>query len=166
MTYSFADLEDLWTRAGGPAALAPIMAAIALAESSGNPNATNPTDNGGTQTSWGLWQISDGTHNAPDPNWSDPAVNAELAVQKYYAQGLGAWGTYTNGAYRNFLDGAASTTPPAVVNQAATTSGSWLSPVSFAPRDLSKTTTSMLVVVVGGLLLLVTLGAMHKRSAA
>ena len=30
-------------------------------------------------------------------------TNAQLAVQKYNTQGLGAWGTYTSGAYQQFL---------------------------------------------------------------
>jgi hypothetical protein len=79
------------------------MAAIALAESSGNPNATNPTDNGGTQTSWGLWQISNGTHNQPVANVLNPQVNAAQAVAKYNASGFAPWGTYKTGAYRQFL---------------------------------------------------------------
>ena len=104
-TYSYGELETLWTQAGGPKALAPLMAAIALAESGGNPQATNPNDNGGTQTSWGLWQISDGTHNQPAANILSPQVNAKAAVAKYQAQGLGAWGTYTTGAYKQYYQG-------------------------------------------------------------
>ncbi len=102
---SYASLEQLWIQAGGPRSLAPLMAAIALAESGGDPGATNPNDNGGTQTSWGLWQISLGNHNAPAPNWNDPLENARLAVGKYRSQGLGAWGTYTSGAYKQFYQG-------------------------------------------------------------
>ena len=52
--YTYGQLETLWTNAGGSKALAPLMAAIALAESGGNPGALNLTDNGGTQTSVGL----------------------------------------------------------------------------------------------------------------
>jgi murein DD-endopeptidase MepM/ murein hydrolase activator NlpD len=104
MALSFNQLEQLAKNAGFSSALAPVMAAIALAESGGNPSATNPYDNNGTQTSWGLWQISYGNHNAP-PSWSDPQANANLAYQKYVSQGLGAWGTYTSGKYKDFLSG-------------------------------------------------------------
>ena len=76
-TLSYSQLEALWKKAGGNPVMAPLMAAIAEAESSGNPNATNPTDNNGTQTSWGLWQISNGTHAQPAPNILNPLVNAE-----------------------------------------------------------------------------------------
>jgi len=82
------------------------MAAIALAESGGNPQATNPDDNGGTQTSWGLWQISDGTHNQPVQGILDPMVNAKAAVAKYKSQGLRAWSTYDSGAYEQYYQGS------------------------------------------------------------
>lgn len=100
---SFAQLEALWIEAGGQSTLAPLMAAIALAESSGVPTATNPTDDNGKQTSWGLWQISTGTHAEPNPDWADPLENAKLAVAKWKSQGLWAWGTYTSGAYKRYL---------------------------------------------------------------
>jgi hypothetical protein len=110
MAYTYAQLEGLWINNGGSASLAPIMAAIALAESRGNPAATNATDNGGTQTSWGLWQISDGTHSQPVPNILDPNVNAAQAVKKVKSQGLQAWGTYTSGAYKQFMSDASPVT--------------------------------------------------------
>ena len=100
---TFAQLEALWINNGGNRSIAPVMAAIALAESSGIPTNTNPHDNNGRQTSWGLWQISDGTHNMPSPNILDPNANAKAAVAKYRVQGLSAWGTYTSGAYRQYL---------------------------------------------------------------
>lgn len=105
--YTFAELEGLWVNAGGSAALAPTMAAIALAESGGCTADLNTTDNGGRQTSWGLWQISNGTHSSPGANWNTGAGNAALAVAKWKAQGLTAWGTYTSGAYKQFLNGNA-----------------------------------------------------------
>lgn len=89
--------------------MAPLMAAIAEAESGGDPNSLNATDYGGTQSSYGLWQISTGTHTPPSPNWADPKTNAQLAVRKLKSEGLGAWGTYTSGAYKQFMQN--STTP-------------------------------------------------------
>src|SRR5580698_840440 len=68
--YTYAQLEGLWVNAGGQASMAPLMAAIAEAESGGCSSALNATDNGGTQSSYGLWQISTGTHAAPSPDWS------------------------------------------------------------------------------------------------
>lgn len=109
-TYTYAELEGLWINAGGPRALAPIAAAIAEAESGGNSAALNPSDNGGTQSSFGLWQISNGTHTPPAANWQDGAENARLAVGKWKAAGgFSPWGTYDSGAYKRFLSGR--TTP-------------------------------------------------------
>ena len=143
---SYGQLEQLWNNAGGNRALAPLMAAIALAESGGNPNATNPTDNGGTQTSWGLWQISNGTHGQPAQNILSPAVNAQQAVAKYKSQGLGAWGTYTSGAYKQFFNSKtpASTLPQGGSGGSGTQSAqlaSWWNPVSDI-QDLGSAVSS------------------------
>ena len=112
MQYSYAQLEGLWIQAGGSKVLAPLMAAIALAESSGNSDAINPVDNGGTQTSVGLWQVSTGTHDYPAA-WLTPLGNAQEAVAKLQSQGITAWGTYTSGAYKQYLQGEAP--PPGSV---------------------------------------------------
>jgi hypothetical protein len=103
-TYSYAQLEGLWINAGGPSAVAPIAAAVALAESGGDPSALNPNDNGGTQTSVGLWQVSNGTHEYPS-DWTTASGNATEAVAKYTGAGnsFSPWGTYTSGAYNSFL---------------------------------------------------------------
>lgn len=101
--YTYAELEGLWINAGGAKAVAPIMAAIAEAESGGNSDAWNPRDTNGLP-SGGLWQI-----NPAPANWADPAANARDAVAKYKSQGLAAWGTYTSGAYKGYLSG--KTTP-------------------------------------------------------
>ena len=120
--YSFRQLEGLWEQAGGPHPVAPVAAAIALAESSGNPNAINATDNNGTQTSWGLWQISDGTHRMPVPNILNPQVNAKQAVAKYRGAGgsFKPWGTFNTGAYLKFLPKGQA---PAAANVPASASG-------------------------------------------
>jgi hypothetical protein len=99
-TLTLSQLQQLAQNAGFNSPLSAIMANIAMAESGGCPTASNNADNGGTQTSWGLWQISDGTHRIL-PGWSDPQTNANMAYAKYKSQGLGAWGTYTSGAYKN-----------------------------------------------------------------
>jgi hypothetical protein len=96
--YSFSQLEALWTRAGGAKAIAPVMAAIALAESSGNPAAFNASG------ASGLWQILGKPFAG---NAFDPLTNARMAVSKYRSQGLQAWTTYTSGAYRKFLPAGA-----------------------------------------------------------
>jgi len=101
--YSYAQLEALWINAGGSKALAPLMAAIAEAESGGDPTAYNPS--GAT----GLWQILGAVNPADQASLTSPAVNAKEAVLKYESQGLDAWTTYTSGAYAPFLS---DSTPP------------------------------------------------------
>jgi hypothetical protein len=49
--------------------------------------------------------VSTGTHQYPSA-WTTPAGNAAEAVAKYKSQGLGAWGTYSSGAYRQFYKGS------------------------------------------------------------
>ncbi len=127
--YSFAQLEALWINNGGAKAVAPIAAAIALAESSGCSTALNPTDNNGTQSSFGLWQVSNGTHNPPAGNIYDPNVNAKQAVAKWHnAGGFSPWGTYNSGTYKQYLSGAAPVdagVPSGGAQQAQLTSSVW-----------------------------------------
>jgi hypothetical protein len=120
--YSYAQLEGLWINAGGSKAVAPIAAAIALAESGGCSAALNANDTngeGGTQSSWGLWQISNGTHSQPVPGILTPATNAQQAVAKYQGDNntFGDWGTYSSGAYKQYISN--STTPDTSVSSPA-----------------------------------------------
>jgi HPt (histidine-containing phosphotransfer) domain-containing protein/ferritin len=93
--YSKTQLEALWRQANpGLASSAHLMAAIALAESSGNPQARNSSG------ASGLWQIL-GLPFPGDP--FEPLTNAKMAGSKLRSQGLGAWVTYTSGAYKQFM---------------------------------------------------------------
>lgn len=117
MILSYAQLKGLWLNASKGTKYhsntwATLMAAIAEAESGGNANAQNDNDNGGTQSSFGLWQISTGTHTPPAANWADPSENAKLAIAKLNTpQGLSAWGTYDSGAYKAYMHGATTPDP-------------------------------------------------------
>ena len=110
-TYTYSQLEGLWEQAGGSQALAPVMAAIALAESSGNSQAYNASG------ASGLWQILGAVNPQDQSHLFDPAVNAKEAVLKYKSQGLGAWVTYTSGAYKEFLQGATTNATTILENQ-------------------------------------------------
>lgn len=77
--------------------------AVALAESSGNPNALG---DGGA--SYGLWQINVQYHPEFGPNFQalyDPATNAQAAYSVYSAAGRSfkPWTTFTSGAYAKFV---------------------------------------------------------------
>lgn len=116
-TISHADLEALWIMAGGTQATADTAAAIAQAESGGNPSAIlntaypnlpgyRPPSSGALREySVGLWQVNMLAH----PQYSvssllTPVGNANAAVA--IASGgasFSAWSTYTSGAYKRYL---------------------------------------------------------------
>lgn len=102
-------LADLWVQAGGARNLAPIMAAIALAESGGRVDAVSPQNTNGTYD-YGLWQINS-SHSQFDQArlTSDPLYNARAAVAIEKSQGLTAWSTYNSGAFRSFMGQGRST---------------------------------------------------------
>lgn len=109
---SASQIKSLWLEAGGDPSKATLMTAIALAESrEGDPNAVNPgVGHGGVHTneySVGLWQINTLVHkNYTVEQLKDPHINALEAVRIYRAQGLRAWGSYTDGRYRQYMSAA------------------------------------------------------------
>lgn len=123
MTYTYAELEGFWTQAGGDPNVAPIMAAIAEAESSGS----NIIQKGQpySTTGWGLWQITPGNSEpsiGTDNALLNPLTNARAAVAKYKSQGLKAWTTYTSGAYKQYYNsGVAPVTNGSGANDASYT---------------------------------------------
>jgi hypothetical protein len=98
--YTFRQLEELWIAAGGRVIAAPDAAAIALAESNGNPNAINHNNNGSVDR--GLWQINS-VHGGLST--VDVRKNAEAAVRIYNQSGgsWSPWATYKSGAYASHL---------------------------------------------------------------
>lgn len=140
--YSYAQLEGLWINAGGTAALAPVMAAIAMAESGGCSSAYNPS--GAT----GLWQILGAVNPADQANLTDPATNAHEAVLKYTSQGLTAWTTYTSGDYKAYLNG--STTPDTSVPSSAATTAATTAATSSADCVWSWPSADLGVTSLGG----------------
>jgi hypothetical protein len=98
-------LQNLWTGAGGPANVANVAAAIAMAESGGR-NVMQQGQPWAT-TGWGLWQITPGNSSLLNPQ-----LNAIAAVAKYRGAGnsFSPWTTFNDGAFRRFMgaQGAAS----------------------------------------------------------
>jgi len=123
-TLTHVQLEAAWIAAGGSPADADVAAAIAQAESGGDPSKINNTSDpskpgyhapsAGAQPEYsvGLWQINLVAH----PGYTQAAMltttgNAGAAVA-ISSGGLSfsAWTTYEDGAYRPFLTGAAPPT--------------------------------------------------------
>lgn len=129
--YSYAQLQQLWINAGGPASAAPTAAAIAEAESGGLSNAAYPgttvaPGKGSNTDATGLWQILGVPPGFSPAQLTDPAANAAMAVAKYKGAGnsFQPWVTYTNGAYKAFLNGSTTpdpSVPPATAGAAAGT---------------------------------------------
>jgi hypothetical protein len=94
---------------------AAIMAAIAMAESSGNSGAHNNNRNTGDD-SYGLWQINMIDRLGPERRaqfgirdnnqLKDPRINAKAAKAVFDSQGFNAWSVYRSGAYRQYLPDA------------------------------------------------------------
>lgn len=112
-TYTFGQLETLWRQAGGPAKVAPVMAGIALAESGGKPRASHRNTNGTIDR--GLWQINS-VHGYSAASSFNPSQNARQAVAVYHSQGLRAWSTYTNGAYKQYVQSVSGSTSFGILN--------------------------------------------------
>ena len=85
--------------------------AVALAESSGNPNALG--DIGIGQGSFGLWQINSKYHPEFGPDFTtlyDPQTNANAAYSVYSAAGnsFTPWSTFKSGAYQSYVSTVAA----------------------------------------------------------
>jgi lysozyme-like protein len=98
---SLENMTQLATQAGFSPDKAPIIAAISMAESSGDPNAFNPDDPAGG--SFGLTQIN-GSH----PGAQSARGNAPRAMQLAYQVSKGGedfspWAAYTSGKYKSYL---------------------------------------------------------------
>ena len=108
-TYSKSELETLAVQGGFSKDDAPLVAQIAMGESSGNPTAFNGK---GADQSYGIMQINMLGGMGPErraqfgiksnEDLYDPLTNMKAAHQIYKQQGWGAWGAYTNGSYKNF----------------------------------------------------------------
>jgi hypothetical protein len=107
MKFSFDELVQLAQNAGSDWDVN-VAAAIALAESGGDPNAYNPETQAGTpegEGSYGLWQVY--LHKHPEfatMDKFDPQTNANEAYLVYtQAGGFSPWSTFKSGKYQEFL---------------------------------------------------------------
>jgi hypothetical protein len=79
-----------------------VMAAVAMAESSGRTDVVNSIG------CVGLWQINQPVHVKSHPTWTvawlkNPVNNAMAAKVIFAQQGMDAWEAYTDGSYANFM---------------------------------------------------------------
>ena len=98
--WSKSQLVQLYERVGMPNPN--LMAAIALAESSGVPNAFGPpSGRGHLQIEWKVW--ADTMRKAGLTNPDDPWQNAQMAKIVLGRQGLGAWVAYNRGRHLPYM---------------------------------------------------------------
>jgi hypothetical protein len=104
INYTKSTLETLWTSNGGSAGTANIASAIALAESSGQSQATSSNPDGGTNV--GLWQLdTKGVGAGYTVAQLQAAVtNARVTIMgSANGTNWSAWATYASGAYKAYL---------------------------------------------------------------
>lgn len=104
------ELRQIAEEAGFDAKESRIMAAIAMAESSGNPNAHNKKR---PDNSYGLWQINMIDDLGPERRAAlglksnedlfDPKINAKAAKYIRDRQGLSAWSVYRNNLHLPYM---------------------------------------------------------------
>lgn len=86
-------------------------AAVAMAESGGNPSAqaivTNPAPGNGPERSFGLWQVNTLAHpNYDESSLLDPTYNARAALAiSSNGTNWTPWSTYNSGAYKQYMTG-------------------------------------------------------------
>jgi hypothetical protein len=105
-TLTYSQLEQLWVSNGGSNLVAPVAAAIAMAESSGRTDAESANPDGGTNV--GPWQIDTrGVGNGYSVGQLlDPNTNARLAIRgSDNGANWSPWATWSSGAYKKFLHG-------------------------------------------------------------
>ena len=149
--YTYAQLEQLWIDNGGSAATAPIAAAIAEAESSGNSAASSPNPDGGVNI--GLWQLDTNGKGAglTAAQLQDPTVNAAAAVTgSKGGTDWSAWETYVNGAYTRFLSNSTPPNPAGVPAAAGTASTAAAVTVVPGTCVIPYPTLNLVVTTVGG----------------
>ena len=122
MIYTHEQLEQLWVDQGGSRAAADMAAAIAQAESGGDPNAVDYDSNGSVDR--GLWQINS-VHGSLST--FDVDANARAAIElSSNGTDWEPWVTYQTGAYRQFLQ---SSPPPVTLGSYPTVADYDSSPI-------------------------------------
>ena len=93
-------LAQIW-----PSSEQATASAVCIAESGGNPSAACYSCAGVPETSLGPFQVNILAH-PQYASWDllgDPNADAQAAYQIWQSSGWGAWSTYTDGAYKQYL---------------------------------------------------------------
>lgn len=110
MPLSDSEIAGAVRDAGFPKHSWTVAVAVALAESGGNPTATNHNSNGSTD--YGLFQINSVHADLLSKhNWQDPTDNARMALAiSAHGNNWTPWVAFTTGRYRMYLPRAKAAT--------------------------------------------------------
>ena len=125
--YAPSEIYTALVKAGVPPSVAPTLTAVSGAESGFGKNTVSGVNKDGSRD-YGVFQVN----NKAWPQFGGADVaklpldqQAKLAAEIYRKQGLSAWSTYNNGAYKAHLNGASPATsgapPPGGAAPTATT---------------------------------------------
>ena len=138
--------------AGFPQSEIPLAVAVAMAESGGNPNATNSAGNS-AGVDKGLWQINDYWNKdviaTGDP--FDPATNAKMAYKIWTRNGKTwkPWSAYNNGSYKKHLDATLKTELPTELNPSSPTGLPTMPDFASLAQTMNRITSNLLSVLIG-----------------
>jgi hypothetical protein len=110
--YTPSEINTALVNAGAPPAVAPTLTAISGAESGYGRSQISPTNKDGSRDH-GVFQVNDKAWPFQNVAAQPLEKQAEIAVHIYNQQGLKAWSTYNNGAYKKYLDPNAPVAPAA-----------------------------------------------------
>ena len=110
--YAPSEIHTALVKAGVPPSVAPTLTAISGAESGFGKSTVSGVNKNGSRD-YGVFQVNDKAW--PQFGGADVAKlpldqQAKLAAEIYRKQGLSAWSTYNNGAYKSHLNGASPAT--------------------------------------------------------
>lgn len=100
---SMVDIGRAMVKAGWPAETIAIGIGVAMAESGGDPTIRGGPNSNGTYD-YGLFQINS-IHNPTAQDWTDPVVNARMALKVYRDAGNKwvPWTTYKNRSHQKYM---------------------------------------------------------------
>ena len=134
-------LTQLAIQAGFPAGEAQTASAVALAESSGNPNAISVTND------FGVMQINKSAHPELFRQfiWNDPLQNMRMALVVFQQAGnkWSPWSTYKSGRYKLFMSQTGSANSGGVAG-AGGALGLGTQPIDPSSADIAVGTTNFI----------------------
>jgi hypothetical protein len=154
MKLNIGQIQSLMRSTGWPENIIVLMSAVAMAESSGDtcgpPGTISPNE-----FSIGLFQINTLVHhNYTRQQLCDPVINSREGLRVFRLQGLRAWGSYTDGRYRQYMASsraAYGASPQSIIPTPTQPSSDYV-PTDYAPSGGGAESDTTGLLIVGGFL--------------